>query len=88
MPVCRQNLFARHANLGIATTTVEHEPLFAVADSSRLERQRPGAHTKNLFLEGEDGSLFLVVAIATTRVDLKARRERSVPVASASASLG
>jgi Ala-tRNA(Pro) deacylase len=72
MPATRQDLFARLAELGIATRTVEHEALFTVAESSRLERELPGAHTKNLFLKDEDGELFLVVAQATTKVDLKA----------------
>jgi Ala-tRNA(Pro) deacylase len=72
MPATRQDLFARLAELGIMTRTVEHEPLFTVAESSRLERELPGAHTKNLFLKDEEGQLFLVVAKSTTRVDLKA----------------
>ena len=72
MPFSRQDLFARFDALGIKTLTVEHEPMFTVADSSKLERELPGAHTKNLFLKDEDGALFLVVAIASTRVDLKA----------------
>jgi Ala-tRNA(Pro) deacylase len=72
MPASRQDLFDRLAELGIETRTVEHEPLFTVAESSLLERQLSGAHTKNLFLKDEDGSLFLVVALASTRVDLKA----------------
>jgi Ala-tRNA(Pro) deacylase len=72
MPATRQELFARLAGLGIETRTVEHEALFTVSDSSRLERELPGAHTKNLFLKDEHGALFLVVAMASARVDLKA----------------
>ena len=72
MPASRQDLFDRLADLGIETRTVEHEPVFTVAESSQLERELPGAHTKNLFLKDEDGALFLVVAMASTRVDLKA----------------
>lgn len=72
MPATRQDLFARLAQLGIATRTVEHEPLFTVAESSELEREIPGAHTKNLFLKDDGGELFLVVARTQTRVDLKA----------------
>ena len=72
MPATRQDLFARLAQLGIETRTVEHEPLFAVAESSKLEREIPGAHTKNLFLKDDGGELFLVVARTQTRVDLKA----------------
>jgi Ala-tRNA(Pro) deacylase len=71
MSASRQDLFARLAQLGIETRTLEHEAVFTVAESSRLERELPGAHTKNLFLKSEDGSLFLVVAVAATRVDLK-----------------
>jgi len=71
MPASRQDLFARLAELGIETHTVEHPPVFTVAESSQLEREMPGAHTKNLFLKDVDGALFLVVAMTTTRVDLK-----------------
>jgi Ala-tRNA(Pro) deacylase len=72
MPASRQDLFNRLSELGIATRTVEHEPLFTVAESSGLERELPGAHTKNLFLKDENGELLLVVAKSSTRVDLKA----------------
>jgi Ala-tRNA(Pro) deacylase len=72
MPATRQDLFDRLAELKIETNTVEHEALFTVAESSKLERELPGAHTKNLFLKDEGGDLFLVVVQATTRVDLKA----------------
>jgi len=72
MPAIRQDLFARLAALGIKTTTVEHEPLFTVAQSAPVERALPGAHTKNLFLKDDKGALFLVVAVSSTRVDLKA----------------
>ena len=72
MPATRQDLFARLAELGIATRTLEHEPMFTVAESSKLGHELPGVHTKNLFLKDEDGALFLVVAKSSTRVDLKA----------------
>lgn len=72
MPACRHDLFARLAELGIETATTEHEPVFTVAESTRLESELPGAHTKNLFLKDEAGALFLVVAMSSTRIDLKA----------------
>jgi Ala-tRNA(Pro) deacylase len=72
MPATRQDLFTRLAGLGLATRTVEHEAMFTVADSSNLEHDIPGAHTKNLFLKDDGGNLFLVVAMSSTRVDLKA----------------
>jgi hypothetical protein len=59
MPATRQDLFCRLADLQIVTRTVEHEPLFTVAESGKLERELPGAHTKNLFLKDERGSSFL-----------------------------
>jgi len=76
MPATRKDLFNRLADLGITTRTIEHEPLFTVAESSAIERELPGAHTKNLFLKDEGGELFLVVACSETRVDLKALAKR------------
>lgn len=72
MPASREDLFSRLAGLGIETRTVDHEPVFTVAESGELERRLEGAHTKNLFLKDDRGTLFLVVAKSSTRVDLKA----------------
>jgi Ala-tRNA(Pro) deacylase len=72
----RQDLFARLEELGIVATTVEHEPVFTVAQSEGLRDSLPGAHTKNLFLTDKDGSVLLVVAKDDTRVDLKALAKR------------
>jgi Ala-tRNA(Pro) deacylase len=63
---------ARLAELGIETTTVDHEAVFTVAESDRLHRELPGGHTKNLFLKDAKGQLWLVVAESHTEVDLKA----------------
>jgi Ala-tRNA(Pro) deacylase len=71
MPVTRTELFAYLDTLGIATTTVDHEAVFTVEQSERLHRDIPGAHTKNLFLKDAKGALFLVVAEAHAKVDLK-----------------
>jgi Ala-tRNA(Pro) deacylase len=68
----RVRLFARLEELGIATTTVEHVPMFTVEQSQSLRGTIPGAHTKNLFLKDKDGHLVLVVAKEDTGVDLKA----------------
>jgi Ala-tRNA(Pro) deacylase len=76
MHVNRSGLFARLAELGIETTTVEHAPMFTVEQSQALRESLPGAHTKNLFLIDKDGRLVLVVAKDDTRVDLKALAER------------
>jgi Ala-tRNA(Pro) deacylase len=71
MPASQQDLFARLAELGIATETVQHAPVFTVAESSQLQRRLPGGHTKNLFLKDKKGRLFLVVALAHAHIDLK-----------------
>ena len=71
MPASRQDLFEHLARLGILTETVEHEPVFTVQESSRLERTLPGGHTKNLFLKDKKDRLFLVVALSRARIDLK-----------------
>jgi Ala-tRNA(Pro) deacylase len=71
LPATRQDLFARLDELGIASETVEHEAVFTVAESSKLERELPGGHTKNLFLKDKKGQLFLVVALGAAHIDLK-----------------
>jgi Ala-tRNA(Pro) deacylase len=71
MSATREDLLARLEELGIETVTVEHPPVFTVAESSRLERELPGGHTKNLFLKDRKGRLFLVVALGHARIDLK-----------------
>ena len=71
VPATRVDLMQRLIDLGIHTTTVEHAAVFTVAESTELERDLPGGHTKNLFLKDAKGRLFLVVAEAVTPVDLK-----------------
>lgn len=71
MPASRQDLFERLRALGIETTTHEHPAVFTVAESEALERSIPGGHTKNLFLVDPKGTVVLVVAESSTRVDLK-----------------
>jgi len=71
VPATRQDLLARLAALGIETSTMEHEAVYTVAESSRLERELPGGHTKNLFLKDKKDRLFLVVALGHAQIDLK-----------------
>jgi Ala-tRNA(Pro) deacylase len=71
MPATRAELFAYLDTLGIATTTVDHEAVFTVEQSEQLHRDIAGAHTKNLFLKDAKSALFLVVAEAHSKVDLK-----------------
>jgi Ala-tRNA(Pro) deacylase len=71
MADARRKFFARLGELGIASITVEHEPMFTVEQSRALRETIPGAHTKNLFLTDRDGRVALVVAKDDGRVDLK-----------------
>jgi Ala-tRNA(Pro) deacylase len=71
MPATSAELFAYLDTLSITTTTVNHAAVFTVEQSENLHRDIPGAHTKNLFLRDAKGLLFLVVAEAHSRVDLK-----------------
>lgn len=70
-PLTRNELFERLSELGIQTTTLEHEATFTVAESTAIEKALPGAHTKNLFLKGDKGNIVLVVAKTSTAVNLK-----------------
>jgi len=74
MAADRKRLFARLDELGIASTTVEHDPMFTVEQSQALRERIPGAHTKNLFLTDKDGRVALVVAKDETRVEPKLAR--------------
>lgn len=71
MSTSRTQLIARLDALGIAHSTVTHPPLFTVEESKRLRGDIPGAHTKNLFLKCKKGSLWLIVALESTRIELK-----------------
>ncbi len=76
-PATRRELFQRLAELGIAVRTVEHPAVHTVAESAEIERTLPGGHTKNLFLKDANGDLILIVALTTTKIDLKAPAEEA-----------
>ncbi len=59
------------AALDIAFEEQEHSAVFTVAESSALDAQIPGSHTKNLFLKDASGAFWLVTVPAQARVDLK-----------------
>lgn len=67
----RAELFSMLDQLDIETTTLDHAAVFTVAESHEIEAALPGGHTKNLFLKDAKERLFLVVALASTKVDLK-----------------
>ena len=66
-----QEFLNRLAELGIKAETVEHEPVFTVAESQPVKVRIPGAHSKNLFVKDKKGRLFLITARDETPIDLK-----------------
>jgi Ala-tRNA(Pro) deacylase len=76
MPATRQDLHDRLVNLGIRTTTLDHPAVFTVAESSGVETQLPGGHTKNMFLKCKKGNIYLVVALNDAAIDLKSLHKR------------
>jgi Ala-tRNA(Pro) deacylase len=68
----RQELFNLLDRLGVAHRTHAHPPVFTVAESADIKSVMPGGHTKNLFLKDKAGRLFLLCALAETKIDLNA----------------
>lgn len=58
--------------LAIPFAEHEHEAVFTVEESRRIDAGFPGRHTKNLFLKDTAGAFWLVTVPAEARVDLKA----------------
>ncbi len=76
MPAGRADLFAFLQAHGIATTTVEHPPLFTVEQSRALRGEIPGGHTKNLFLKDKKDRIFLIIAEEDAEIDMKGLHRR------------
>jgi Ala-tRNA(Pro) deacylase len=72
MPASRADLFARFNSLGIATTTIDHAPVFTVEEAKAVHDNITGGHCKNLFCKDEKGVLWLIVALEDAVIDLKA----------------
>ena len=70
MPATIEQLFSLLDELGIKTTTYDHEAVFTVEESSKIKQEIPGGHTKNLFLKDKKGNFFLIVAEGTASIAL------------------
>ncbi|SCY17997.1 prolyl-tRNA synthetase associated domain-containing protein [Microvirga guangxiensis] len=70
-----KELLERLNALGIPSETVEHEPVFTVAESKSVKESVPGAHSKNLFVKDKKGRYFLISAKHDTAIDLKRTHE-------------
>jgi Ala-tRNA(Pro) deacylase len=55
----------------IKFTFYHHKPVFTVADSSEVDSQISGTHTRNLFLKDKKDKMFLVTLRHDTPLDLK-----------------
>ncbi len=71
MAFSRQELMCKLNELSIQTTVYDHEAVFTVAESNKVNLEIPGGHTKNLFLKDKKGKLFLVVTLADAIINLK-----------------
>ena len=70
-PATAADLLAFLDELGIATTTVDHEPVFTVEEARRLRGSLPGSHSKSLFLRNKKKQMWLVTTDADRQIDLK-----------------
>ncbi len=70
VPAAPADLLAYLAAIGVAQTTLEHPPVFTVAEGAAIKAALPGGHSKNLFLKDARGQLWLVCALGSTAVDL------------------
>ena len=71
MAFSRQELMCKLDELSIQTTVYDHEAVFTVAESNKVNLEIPGGHTKNLFLKDKKGKLFLVVTLSDAIINLK-----------------
>ncbi len=62
--------------LGISTSTVDHAPVFTVAEAQKVHADIAGGHCKNLFCKDEKGILWLIVALEDAVIDLKAAKDK------------
>ena len=71
MPANSEDLVQRLGQLGIKTTTTQHQPLFTVEESRSYRGAIPGGHCKSLLLKDKKGRLWLIVTLEEAKVDLK-----------------
>lgn len=57
--------------LGLETSTVDHEAVYTVEEARRLRGTLPGSHSKSLFLRNKKKQMWLVTTEADRKIDLK-----------------
>lgn len=73
-PHTAESLFDCFRQLGIEYENHTHAPVFTVEESKFLRGTLPGGHTKNLFLRDKKKRYWLLTALESQTVDLKALR--------------
>lgn len=74
-PAGPDDLFGRLEQTGIESTTVAHPAVFTVEVARKYREGMTGAFTKNLFVRDKKGAMWLIVAIESATVDLRAVAE-------------
>lgn len=64
-------LFELLDQLGIATSTATHPPVFTVDEARQHRVVHQGTHIKNLFLRNKKGAMWLVSTLEDRPIDLK-----------------
>lgn len=72
MPTKPSELLAYLAELGIKYENTPHPAVFTAEEGEKYWKNIPGMHCKNLFCKDAKGKLWLIVAPALKRVELKA----------------
>jgi len=72
MPETPEGLLARLAAMGIEAPTVNHPPVFTVAESRALRGRLEGGHSKNLFLQPRSGPFLLAVLEEERQISVNA----------------
>ncbi len=63
-------LLGRLQALSIDFRLYEHEAVFSVSESEKLDAGMPGVHTRNLFVRDKRENMFLVTLKSDTKIDL------------------
>lgn len=69
-PATPEDLLALLKAQGIDFTLYNHEAVFSVAESEKVDMAIPGAHTRNLFVRDKKENMFLVTLMSDTKIDL------------------
>ncbi|MGA9658640.1 MAG: prolyl-tRNA synthetase associated domain-containing protein [Asticcacaulis sp.] len=71
-PYIPETLLEALNDLGLKTSTLNHQAVFRVGEGEEIKARIPGAHTKNLFLKDDKKQLWLISAEQSTPINLKA----------------